>query len=403
MTPSAAPRSIHHVWIYRAGASAVALLLAWLLAAWLGQPVSSMVLGALLGIVTMSCLSELGLKLASVLTSSHDDNIQVEQQVVQEIRDAAPYLDVLGEQLNGAMQDAEAGFVALIELIDKTQRLADAQLGRIHETDANGDELASVMNEKLMFDQQVGTILEMFVYNKGLEHDANLGRMKRLHEVKDMSVLVSDISDVARQTNMLAINAAIEAARAGDTGRGFAVVAAEIRKLSKHTAGLAVDIAARIAAATQGIDAELREATNMEAHEASANSINNVMVQIKEMQVRFKAATAHMLKVFSEIKAGHDDILISLSDALGHVQLHDVLRQRVDLVEEALAELNEHLSDVATQLENGRWESTRLTNLKQKLDIQLERYVMQSQVDTHQQVTGGTTVSSNIRPNIELF
>ena len=141
----------------------------------------------------------------------------------------------------------------------------------------------------------------------------------------------------------------------------------------------------------------------MEAHEASANSINNVMVQIKEMQVRFKAATAHMLKVFSEIKAGHDDILISLSNALGHVQLHDVLRQRVALVEDALAELNEHLSDVATQLENGRWESTRLTNLKQMLDIQLERYVMQSQVDTHQQVTGGTTVNSNIRPNIELF
>ena len=121
MTPSAVSRSIHRVWIYRAGASAVALLLAWLLAAWLGQPAGSMVLGALLGIVTMSCLSELGLKLASVLTSSHDDNIQVEQKVVQEIRDAAPYLDVLGEQLNGAMQDAEAGFVSMITYRDGIQ------------------------------------------------------------------------------------------------------------------------------------------------------------------------------------------------------------------------------------------------------------------------------------------
>jgi methyl-accepting chemotaxis protein len=224
--------------------------------------------------------------------------------------------------------------------------------------------------------------------------------------VKSLGPLVDVVAAVARQTNFLSINAAIEAARAGEAGRGFAVVAAEIRQLSNRTAEVAVDIAAKITAATEGVDKELAQANALGDRQAAAGNLRNVMADITAMQERFAHSTVELQLqgVIANVKRGHEDLTAKLATALGEMQFQDVMRQRVEGVQHSMQELNTHLQGVADHLSDQPWAPGRTTPLRERLDAQVQNYVMHSQVATHEAAVGkAPSAKADALPVIELF
>ena len=114
-------------------------------------------------------------------------------------------------------------------------------------------------------------------------------------------------------------------------------------------AQIAQEIASRINAATANIDVELRRANEASERNASTGNMRNVLADIRAMQSRFEDASTgnRMQEMIDAVDAGHRHMSDLLTQALGHIQFHDVMRQRVEQSQEAMLELDEHLQAMA--------------------------------------------------------
>ena len=131
--------------------------------------------------------------------------------------------------------------------------------------------------------------------------------------------------------------------------------------------------------------------------------MSHLIGELSNMQQEFTSNSQLLLEVIGEVDSNYQESVNRLSQALGHIQFQDVMRQRMEHVQGALLEMREHLLDLAAKTNDASWEGTLERNFQQILASQFEKYRMASQTSTHLAVSGGGSSADNSRSAIELF
>jgi methyl-accepting chemotaxis protein len=324
--------------------------------------------------------------------------------IQSDVLDARLYIDVMHDQIGDSLAESEREVIKVIEEIETLSEHANAQREYIGRSIESGKALTESTHARAERNKETIGALEVQLGEQMAELRCNFMRIEGLaREVQELTPLIKVITSIAQQTSLLALNAEIEAARAGSAGRGFGVVANEVRKLSVSSTRAAADIAEKINSTWKKVAVEMADAkASLDRHEKD-RGMQTLLQGLGEMQREFSQNGELLLDVITGVDASYEECVRRLSTALGHIQFQDVMRQRMEHVQEALVEMCGHLELLATKPEDSNWDGKLEQTFKTLLEAHLSRYKMASQTKTHLAVAGGAGKSDHSRPAIELF
>jgi methyl-accepting chemotaxis protein len=329
--------------------------------------------------------------------------IFIRENYRQTVSDLSQYNVVLGGQLREAIGQTETAVLSVVGRMVNIHEQTSFQVDRIGSSSEKSNELITVTHEQVRKNQQVIQALNAFSSSQTTQLQDNLERIQKLSdEMEQMRPMVEEISDIADRTNLLALNAAIEAARAGEAGRGFAVVADEVRRLSSQTNSAAKEITERITRVARQALIETDNAGKTIAENQESHKFTSMADNLASIEGRFKNASVHLEEIISGIEAANRIIVEEVSIVLGEIQFQDILRQRLEHVNNGLDYMNGFAQEAQLWLE-GKSE-VPAKRLNDHLAELKEKYVMHDQLTTHNAALGiNTAATSGSKNKIELF
>ena len=333
--------------------------------------------------------------------------VKAVDQVVGELKQVPTFNNVVRQQLETVVSETEKAAFDISSQLQTIDEVVSSLSAFVDASSHESDEMIKASEDRIENNKGMIETLNRYIQDRLTASETDRQRVEQVvTEAKSLGSLVQLIKSISSQTNLLALNAAIEAARAGEAGRGFAVVADEVRKLSAATDQAVTQINQGIQDVARSIESQFQDKLSSDNVEAERATLNVFSLQLGELGQSYKEAIDHGTGVVVTVRDNSRKLADMFMNALASVQFQDVTRQQIEQVIAALGRLDQHAQLLATRLENVEDGDATVPALAEHLDQIYSGYVMDSQRDSHEQAMGGGAPSAarpGGGPKVELF
>ena len=264
-----------------------------------------------------------------------------------QLEEVAHAVSSASTQLSAQIEQADRGALQTAQRLGEAATAMNEMNATVQEVAKNAGAASSASAETKAKAEHGATIVGSSLQSIQLVHQLSMELKDDMAQLdshaQDVSQIMTVISDIADQTNLLALNAAIEAARAGEAGRGFAVVADEVRKLAEKTMASTIDVGRVIKA--------IQESTS-KSRVSMDNAVEQVNTATESASLSGQALSE--IVVTAEVTADQANAIATASEEqsaaseeINHtiIEVNDMSRQTA----EGMAEAAKAVSDLAVQ------------------------------------------------------